>query len=205
MDKIEHLKEERKNIAKTYSSKKIKDTYIDEVTKEYKDVLYVKVKKIIEETNDTKSFILVPDIEKGIKELPPFKAGQYISIRMFIDEYYTTRAYSLSSSPGDTSKYRITIKRVLNGLVSNIMLDEIKVGDGLTISRPTGDFGYNPIRDEENVLGIAGGSGITPFMSLALAINEGIENCNLTVFYSVKTEEDIIFKSEIEHLLIKKC
>ena len=62
------------------------------------------------------------------------------------------------------------------------------------------NFGYNKIRDEKNVIGIAGGSGITPFMALAYAVQDKLEDFNLTVFYSVKTEEDIIFKKEIEQL-----
>ena len=134
------------------------------------------------------------------KELASFRAGQYISLKMFIDGDYTTRAYSLSSAPNKINKgYRITIKRVPNGLVSNIMLDDMKIGDGLTISRPMGDFGYNKVRDEKNVIGIAGGSGITPFISLAYEVDAGLDDCNLTVFYSVKTEDDIIFKKEIEY------
>ncbi len=200
MTKIDDLKKERKNIIETYSSKKIKDTYVDGVIKDFQDIQYVKIKEIIEETHDTKSFILVPDYDKGTKQLASFRAGQYISLKMFIDGAYTTRAYSLSSSPGRLNKgYRITIKRVADGLVSNIMLDQVKVGDGLTISRPMGDFGYNKIRDEKNVIAVAGGSGITPFISLAYAIHDKLEECNLTVFYSVKTEEDIIFKKEIEY------
>lgn len=200
--KIELVKEERESIIKDYSSKSIPKTHIDEVSDLENELQYVIVSDIIEETNDTKSFILKPDKEKGTNYLLPFKAGQYISIKMFINDAYVTRAYSLSSSPKEASNgtYRITIKRVENGLMSNTMLDDIKVGDGLTISKPIGDFYYSTVRDEENVIAIAGGSGITPFMSFAKAILEGTENFHLTVFYSVKTEKDIVFKKEIENI-----
>ena len=199
MSKLEELKKIRKDIIKDYSGKKIEESNLDRLNKEWQDIQYVKIKEIREETKDTKSFILIPDQDKGTMSLEPFKAGQYISLKMFVDDAYVTRAYSLSSSPKMALKeYQITIKRVENGLVSNLMLDEIKVGDGLTISKPMGEFGYNKIRDEKNVIAIAGGSGITPFMAMARAIWDGVEDFNLTVFYSVKTEEDIIFKKEIE-------
>jgi len=201
-NKINILREERKNIVKEFSDKQIQNTYIDNVVDKTNELQYVIVKDIIVETPDTKSFILIPDKSKGTEYLLPFKAGQYISLKMFIDDAYVTRAYSLSSSPKEALKgfYRITVKRVEDGLVSNIMLDQINVGDGLTISKPVGDFSYNKIRDEKNVIAIAGGSGITPFMSLAKAINDGDEDCNLTVFYSVKTFNDIFFKNEINYL-----
>lgn len=162
----------------------------------------VVVKEIIEETKDTKSFVLGPNVDKGTKELMVFEAGQYISLKVNIDGNSTSRAYSLSSSPKDASRglYRLTIKRVENGLVSNYMLDKVNVGDEFLVSLPSGVFTYNKVRDESDVIGIAGGSGITPFMSFAKAIDEGSEDCNLTVIYSVKKEEDIIFKEEIEEI-----
>ncbi len=202
MENITELKKVRQDIIKDYSAKDILDTHIDKEVSKMNDLQYVIVKDIIKETDDTKSFILEPDVSKGTRELAPFKAGQYISLKLFIDDAYVTRAYSLSSSPSEALKnfYRITIKKVPNGLVSNIMFKDIKVGDGLTISKPMGEFGYNKIRDEENVIAIAGGSGITPFMSLAKAIKDKDEECSLTVIYSVKKEKDIIFKDEINEL-----
>lgn len=201
-NKVEYLKKERKGIIEDYSSKKPSLTNVDILAEQKQELQYVLVSEIIEESSDTKSFILVPDKEKGTKTLLPFNAGEYISLKMFIDNEYTTRAYSLSSSPKDAlnGKYRITVKRVSGGLVSNLLLDEVKVGDGLTISKPMGDFTYSKARDEENVIAIAGGSGITPFISMAHSILDGEEDYHLTVLYSVKTEEDILFKKEIEKL-----
>lgn len=204
-NKIESLRQERKNIIKSYSAKNIENTYIDSEVSKTKDIQHVIVSEIIDESSDTKSFILTSDSSKGTNELAMFKAGQYISVKLNINEEYATRAYSLASSPAHAAKniYRITVKRVRNGLVSNYLLDNIKVGDSLTISKPTGNFTYNSIRDEKNVIAIAGGSGITPFMSLALAIEDGLEDCDLTIFYSVRTYDDMLFKKEIE-LLNKK-
>lgn len=197
MEKIEKMKQERKDIIANYSTKKAPNTYIDKVVASIKDTYPVVVVEIKEEAANVKTFTL-----KALDDyiLPPFKAGAYITLYTNIDNMPLSRAYSLSSSPTLANKniYKITIKRVENGLVSNYMLDNVQVGDELEISAPAGNFGYNPIKDEENVIAIAGGSGLTPFMSLAYAIEEGIYDCNLTVFYSIKREEDIIFKKEIE-------
>ena len=202
IDKIEKKKRDRKEIITSSSDKKLADTYIDKIVKNMTHIYHTIITDIYEETPDVKTFTLTADANSSTPHLAPFKAGQYITIHVTINESPTTRAYSLSSSPSLASKdiYKITIKRVENGLVSNYMLDEIKVGDKLDVSMPAGEFGYNSVTDEENVIGIAGGSGITPFMSLAGAILDGIVDCNLTVFYSVRTYEDIIFKNEIEEI-----
>ncbi len=202
-DKILKLKEERQKISKSYSKKTPNPTYIDTLANKHPEIQHVIIKEIITETPDTKSFILTPDMETTF-ELIPFKAGQYISLKLNINDTYVTRAYSLASDPSISSKkYKITIKKVENGLVSNYMNNEVKVGDKLLISLPVGNFGYDPNRDEENVIAIAGGSGITPFMSLAYEIEKNYPNTHLTVFYSVKTAKDIIFKDEID-LINKK-
>lgn len=199
MNKIEKLRQERKEVIKEYSAKKI-DNHSNDILTSMKELQYVRVSEIIEETHDTKSFILVPDKEKGTFDLAPFKAGQYINVKIMIDNSFVTRAYSIASSPADALKnfYKITIKRVKDGFLSNYMLDDIKVNDTLEISKPAGEFYYNKNRDEKNVIAVAGGSGITPFISMAYAVLDNIEEFNLTVFYSVRKEEDIIFKKEIE-------
>ncbi len=202
MEKIEKLKSERKEIIGEFSKKRPQDTFIDKEIKKMHDIYHVVVTDITVETPDVKTFTLSADKDSSTPTLAPFKAGQYITLHVTIDSMPVTRAYSLSSNPTLANKdiYKITIKRVENGLVSNYMLDEVQVGDKLSVSMPAGEFGYNPTKDEENVIAIAGGSGITPFMSLAHAIDEGIYDCNLTVFYSVRTYEDIIFKKEIEEI-----
>ena len=206
IEKIEKLKKERQEIIASASKKRPTDTYIDKEVAGISSIYHTVITDIKEETKDVKTFTLTADKDSDTPHLAPFKAGQYITIHVTIDDAPVTRAYSLSSAPSLVNKdiYKITIKRVENGLVSNYMLDNMKVGDKLDVSKPAGDFGYNSIKDEENVIAIAGGSGITPFMSLAHAILEGTYNCNLTVFYSVRKYDDIIFKREIEEINKKK-
>lgn len=156
------------------------------------------VKDIIIHNNDTKTIVLKAE------KLAYFKAGQYITVNINIDGNIISRPYSLSSCREDAMKgmYCITIKRA--GLVSGHILDNLRIGDNIMVSAPNGHFYYNYLRDKENVVAFAGGIGITPFLSMAKDIYNGIENFNLTLFYIAKTGEDLIFKDILDNLICDK-
>jgi len=98
------------------------------------------VSRIIEETVSTKTIRLTA--VNGY--LPPFQAGQYISLSVEVDKVRTGRAYSISSSPSQTGYYDITVRHVENGRVSNFFLDKVKVGDIFIGSGPQGHFELQP-------------------------------------------------------------
>ena len=160
---------------------------------------FLVVKKIREFSKDMKSFTFAPDVENGTKKLAWFSAGQYLSIGVAIDGKIYKRPYSIASSPQDTlnGEYMLTIKRVPGGIVSEYVLDNLKVGDKIIASAPLGNFTYERLRDAKNIIGIAGGSGITPFRSLAKSIYEGDEICTLTLLYGSRTKADAVFSNEI--------
>ena len=154
------------------------------------------VSDIIEETPSTKTFRLVPKDNY----LPPFLSGQYIALFLEIGGIRTSRPYSISSQPNQTGYYDITVRRVENGLVSNYLLDEVKRGDTLVSSGPAGYFYFNPLIHKKVMVCIAGGSGITPFMSMVREIIEcGLDRI-VYLFYGNKTTEDVIFGSEFDRL-----
>ena len=163
---------------------------------------YLKVAEVIPHGEDAKSFVLVPNAEKGTKALAWFSAGQYLSLSLEIGPVKLTRPYSLSSSPREAlnGQYMLTIKRVEGGLASTYILDNWTVGTEVTASEPLGVFTYEPLRDAKTVIGIAGGSGITPFRSLAKAIADGDEDAELILLYGSRTLEDAIFLEEFEAL-----
>lgn len=131
-----------------------------------------------------------------------FKAGQYLTFKLEIGSSVVTRSYSIASSPASalSGEYQITVKRIADGFVSDYILDNWKVGDKVTAYAPEGNMTYCPLRDAENIVAIAGGSGITPFLSLARAIDQGDEACSLTLLYGCRNSDEILFKAELDTL-----
>ena len=131
-----------------------------------------------------------------------FRAGQYVVVRQKIDGKLIARPISISCGPDFSldGKYVITVKRAPGGFMSEYILDNWKVGDEVTTSGPQGVFYYEGLRDAKNVVAVAGGSGITPILSMAYAIMAGDEDFNLTVLYGSRTEKDVLFKKEFEEI-----
>jgi ferredoxin-NADP reductase len=153
------------------------------------------VSDIIEETRSTKTLRLI----SKDNYLPPFLAGQYIALFLEVGGIRTSRPYSISSQPNQVGYYDITIRRVENGLVSNYLLDEVKRGDTLISSGPAGNFYFNPLIHKKTTVCIAGGSGITPFMSMIREIIECGLDRTVYLFYGSKTTDDVIFSDALAH------
>lgn len=166
---------------------------------------YLKIGRVIERDADCKSFELVPDAARGTTELAYFSAGQYLTVFLDIEGMKLTRAYSISSSPKESleGKYVLTVKCVQGGLVSRYILDNWKEGDEVETSAPEGFFDYQPLRDAGTVIGIAGGSGITPFLSMAKAILDGDEDFRLVLLYGSRSADHILFKREFDEIMEK--
>ena len=165
-------------------------------------VQHCRIAKVVDH-GDAKSFTLVPDAEKGTKELAYFRASQYVSVALNIDGAPVHKPYTIRSGPKDAlgtenNSYTLTIKRTAPAYASAYILDNWKEGDAVDISGPLGDFYYQDLRDKKNVIAIAGGSGITPFYSMAQAIVDGIEDFNMTILYGSRTADGILLKKEIE-------
>ncbi len=159
----------------------------------------LKVTAIEELSADVKCFTFA---SAGDKPLAFARAGQYICLRLDIGDSVVSRPYSLCSSPADSVNgiYKIAVKLVGEGFVSGYILENFKVGDVVKASAPEGTFCYEPLRDAAHVIGVAGGSGITPFISFMKAVSNGDEDMNFTLIYGAKTENDLLFKAEIDKL-----
>lgn len=168
--------------------------------------LHPKVQHVIvadvKELHGAKLYTLGADKEKGTSELAYFQAGQYISLELTIGDSVLTRPYSLCSSPGQAlnGEYQIVVKTMKDGFASDYINTNFKVGTTIDVSAPSGFFVYEPLRDTRKIIGIAGGSGIAPFMSMARAIAEGINDCEMTLLYGSRTEAEILFREELEQL-----
>lgn len=158
----------------------------------------MKISKVIEYSNDVKSYILVPNDQNGRCAL--HRAGQYLSVKLKIGNSLVSRPYSICSVPNEEC-YEIAVKRSV--FVSGYILDNWKVDDVVEVSSPEGNFYFEGLRDEENIIGLAGGCGITPFLSMARAIASGIEDFNLTILYGCRKASDALFSSEFKELETK--
>lgn len=92
-----------------------------------------------------------------------YRAGQFINL--FKDET-TARCYSLASVPALGEELFLNVRKVPSGLVSGWAFENLKAGDGITISEATGDCFYVPGNPEQNVLLIATGSGLAPLYGI---------------------------------------
>ena len=165
-------------------------------------VQHLKIVKIEEEAGNAKRYYLAPNPDKGTTALAWFSAGQYLSVTLKIGNMMLTRPYSLASSPREALEgiYMLTVQKVADGLASQFIHDNWQVGTEVTVSEPLGNFTYEPLRDAKTVVGVVGGSSITPFRSLAKAIADGDEDCDLVIIYGSRTLNDAMFQEEFKAL-----
>jgi ferredoxin-NADP reductase len=127
---------------------------------------------------------------------PEFKTGQFITL-YWPDTPNYKRAYSLSSCALDRGFFETTVKR--DGKMGTRIADWAKAGDTMGVLPPAGRFlpVYEP---QKHLICIAGGSGVTPFRGFAReAARRGLET-EITVLYSVRTTNDIIFNDEFHQM-----
>ena len=192
----------KKRIEKASSEPIREDPINDLAWKLHPERQFLKIDEIKEETKSTKTFKLVPDPDSVTKELAYFRPGQYISLKVDLEGVRITRPYSIASSPKDALKgfYEITIRKEENGFLTHFIWDNWKVGTKVESSGPEGFFYYERLRDLTQIVGIAGGSGITPFRSMVKAIIDGTIDAKLILLYGSSEEDDIIYYDEFKEL-----
>lgn len=131
----------------------------------------------------------------------PYQAGQYalVSIK---NTPHITRAYSLSSTPGESRFVSITVREIEGGVGSTWLNNDVKVGDQVWFSNPMGEFSCQQVI-ADNYLLVGAGSGVTPIMSMARWLLANRPEVNVTVIHSVHSPEDVIFKQEWAELKAK--
>ena len=151
---------------------------------------------VVEETADAKSISFA--VPAGAEEKFDYKPGQFLTVAVPSDQTgIAARCYSLSSSPHDGGPLTVTVKRTADGYASNWICDNLAVGDTLRVLPPSGIF--TPASIDADLLLFAGGSGVTPIMSItrtALAHGSG----KIVVFYANRDEKSVIFAEELTRL-----
>ena len=202
MLKFKNMKKVREKAIQAASADEISGVFpVNENAKAlHPDFLELVIDRIIDRGGaQAKTFVLK---RADDAPLPYFRAGQYISLKLPMEGSFVTRSYSLCSSPKEalSGEYAITVRSNPGGFVADRLLEEKKPGDTVITSGPLGFFYYEDLRDEKNVIGLAGGSGITPFLSMARALADGVEDFNLTLLFGSRDEDNILFRGELDEI-----
>jgi ferredoxin-NADP reductase len=138
-----------------------KDTVQRVVSRIHPRRMRLRVTEIIQETPTAKTF----RFERTDGPLPPFRPGQYVNVFVDVDGVLTSRPYSIASPPGSDT-LELTVREKPGGFVAPYLINEVQVGDELETTGPEGNFYHEPLIDGDDLVFLAGGSGITPFMSI---------------------------------------
>ena len=160
--------------------------------------MLLQVIEIVAETHDTKTFKFA-DAEAGGCQFD-YHAGQYLTFRF--DNFSgksIARSYTMSSSPVLKDHVSITVKRTQGGKVSNWLYDNLKVGSVLRARGALGKFCYDAEIDKSHLFMIAGGSGVTPFLSISrhCMLTDAPLPKTLSLLVSYRTTNDLIGWKEL--------
>jgi ferredoxin-NADP reductase len=183
--------------------------------------MQLRVTEIIQETPTTKTF----RFERMDGPLPPFRPGQYVNLFVDVDGVLTSRPYSISSPPptlvprlaegaasegGHRHEYSrwhntldLTVRDKPGGFVAPYLFNEVEIGDEFETTGPAGSFYHEPLIDGDDLVFLAGGSGITPFMSIlrdTLARGTASSPRQIHLLYGSRVPEDVIFGDELAEL-----
>jgi len=155
------------------------------------------VKDIIQETKDAISIVFEHPAAGKIS----YKSGQFLTLIVSIGGKEVRRAYSLCSSPFMDDHLAVSIKRVDNGLMSNWIPDNLKSGATVKVMEPMGQFTTEYSKDKKrHLILFAGGSGITPMMSIIKSLLAQEPDSIVSLIYCNRNVDSIIFKNQLTML-----
>ena len=161
----------------------------------------LKIKEIVKETFNAVSILF--DVPSDLKKSYAFTAGQYVTVRTEVNNETIRRAYSICSSE-KSGDLRIAIKTIKNGVFSNYAFQSLNIGDSLDVTPPEGSFKLKTDNKAlKNYLGFAAGSGITPILSMIKTVLENEPKSTFTLVYGNKSNQETIFKEELDALAQK--
>lgn len=150
--------------------------------------LKAQVVAVKDEARDTKTFTLMPN-----QRWQGMNAGQYVELVLDIDGEVHHRCYSLS--PLVDGCFTITVKKVEGGKVSNWLHQQLQVGDVIQLNHPQGSFHY---RNQDKLLFICAGSGITPCYSMISDLQANAHGQDIQVYAQFSRADDVIFADALQ-------
>jgi ferredoxin-NADP reductase len=198
--------ERRRRIRRASSGSLPPDSLLRLTTALHPQRLELTIAEMHQETPLARTFKLVPvgtDAEGRLQRLPPFRAGQYLSLEFVVQGVRVSRPYSICCSPTEARQgnfYELTVRRRKDGFVAPHIWEQWRPGTQVLSSGPLGQFGYEPLRDRRDLVFLAGGCGITPFRSLWRELRSGHPGISCTILYGAAGSEEFIFRQELEAL-----
>lgn len=155
------------------------------------------VKNVVQETKDAISIVFDHPADGKVN----YKSGQFLTLIMSVQGKEVRRAYSLCSSPFVDADLVVTVKRVDDGLMSNWLPDNLKAGAKVKVLEPMGQFTTEFSKgNKRHIIMFAGGSGITPMMSLIKSTLTQEPDSICSLIYCNRDVDSIIFKNELDRL-----
>ncbi|SEK80599.1 ring-1,2-phenylacetyl-CoA epoxidase subunit PaaE [Variovorax sp. YR750] len=150
---------------------------------------------------DTHEAVIVSfEVPADLQQVFGFTQGQYLTLRHDIDGQDLRRSYSICAGLDD-GELRVGVRKVRGGVFSNWINASLKPGDTLQVMAPQGRF-FVPIEpaSARHHVGIAGGSGITPILSIMKTVLAREPQSRFTLIYGNRQLQSTMFKEEIEDL-----
>lgn len=159
----------------------------------------LKVSDVKRETADAVSVAF--EVPVQLQPEYQFRQGQYLTLKLNVNGEEIRRSYSICTSPYSEKELRIAVKEVKDGRASVFLNQKLKAGDSLEVMTPMGNF-YSSLSgaNKKNYVLFAGGSGITPMMSILKSVLYIEKQSSITLVYANRDEEATIFRAEIERL-----
>ena len=155
----------------------------------------LQIKDIRKETD--KAVTISFNVPDNLKAEFKYKAGQYITLKTFLNGLEVRRDYSLCSSP-KSGELKVGVKKVVDGTFSAYANEQLKVGDVLEVAAPKGRFIFEPNDSKtKNIAAFAAGSGITPILSIIKCALEEEIHSKVILVYGNKTTQDTMFLNEL--------
>ncbi len=152
----------------------------------------LRVRAVQTDGNDAR--LVTFEVPEALRETFAFSAGQYLTLR----HGDLRRSYSICAAPGEP--LRVGVRRVPGGAFSSWLHEQLKPGDELDVMEPQGRFGAALAARPRHVLAVAGGSGITPILSILKSVLEGDPAARCTLLYGNRNATSTMFKEELEDL-----
>lgn len=160
----------------------------------------LRVQAVRADTDDAK--VLTFEVPTELAQTFRFEPGQYLTLRVWLDGEDVRRSYSICAAPGEAP--RVGVRQVPGGRLSSWLHSHLQVGDVVDVMPPQGRFGAavarNETRQARHLLAVAGGSGITPLLSILKSALAADDSTRCTLLYGNRSAASTMFKEELEDL-----